>query len=856
MNDRSGIWLGLAGAVVLWGPVFAQEPAARAGVAQAVVVDIQAQPLKEALRQFGSQTGVQVMYRSEDVETAGVMAPHVAGRLTAREALERLLSGSRFKYEFVNSNTVRILGEEEDVKVGVGALEEAGVMRVAQGTTGDGASRAVENVSNPSHADHTAQESAEGPQLEEVVVTAQKRAERLQDVPVPVTALSAESLVSSNQLRLQDYYTKIPGLNLVTNADGGPMIAMRGIATGGQTASTVGIVVDDVPYGGSTNTGTSARPPDIDPNDLVRVEALRGPQGTLYGASSIGGLLKFVTVDPSIDSFSAAVQAGAESVTKGEAGYSLRGSINVPLSETLAIRASGFTTRQPGYVDNIQTGANDVNRRESEGGRLSMLWRPTDDFTLKLGAVIQDSNRLGPAEIDSAQAEELAVGALQNTALYGRKTQVYSANMTGQLGNVELTSVSGFSVDRMSNRADISFGFVGGLAATYFGVTGIAAPFAQENEKFTQELRASIPLGERINWLVGAFYSDEEMATRVTYLASDFATAAVAGTLLDAIQPSTFEELAAFTNFTFDVTERFDVQLGGRASENRQAFSSVRTGPGAVNFYGANPSIIAEQRFKDSPFTYLLTPRLRISPDLMIYLRVASGYRAGGPNANCSAVIPCQFDADTTEEYELGFKGNVLDRMLSFDAAVYYIDWKDVQINIRDPIFNVIYTANAGRAKSQGIELSLESRPLTGLTLSATSSWNQAKLTKDFPASNVSGLSGDRLPYSSPFSGSFSVVQEFPLGSIATGFVGGSASYVGSRKGLFRATTQVRGTFPSYTQIDLQVGARRDGWSINAYANNLTDERGILNSGLDANRLTFVTYIQPRTVGLTLGYKF
>src|SRR5262249_11729294 len=148
-----------------------------------------------------------------------------------------------------------------------------------------------------------------GAQIEEIVVTAQKREERLQDVPVPVTSMSADALVEQNQLRLQDYYSKVPGLNLeLDGTTGVPTVSIRGVTTGGQTNPTVGVTVDDVPYGSSTFIGGGFVSPDIDPSDLTRVEVLRGPQGTLYGVSSIGGLLKYVTLDPSTDGFTGLVQ--------------------------------------------------------------------------------------------------------------------------------------------------------------------------------------------------------------------------------------------------------------------------------------------------------------------------------------------------------------------------------------------------------------------------------------------------------------------------------------------------------------------------------------------------------------------
>jgi len=197
-----------------------------------------------------------------------------------------------------------------------------------------------------------------GVELEEVVVTAQKREERLRDVPVPVTAVTAEALLQENQLRAQDFFSSVPGLDLQF-VNGRSNLAIRGITTGPATGNpVVGYTVDDVPFGSSAGlAGLFGTAPDLDPSDLARIEVLRGPQGTLYGASSIGGLVKYVTVDPSTDRVNGALGADMDTIHGGHGpGYNVRGSINVPLTETLAVRASAFTREDPGYIDNVVTG--------------------------------------------------------------------------------------------------------------------------------------------------------------------------------------------------------------------------------------------------------------------------------------------------------------------------------------------------------------------------------------------------------------------------------------------------------------------------------------------------------------------
>lgn len=267
----------------------------------------------------------------------------------------------------------------------------------------------------------------EGRLIEEVVVTAQKRLERLQDVPVPVSVVDAGALMESNQVRLQDYYTRLPGLSLTTDTYGQPSLAIRGLTTGTGNP-TVGITVDDLPYGSITGLGRVA--PDLDPSDLAQVEVLRGPQGTLYGASSIGGLLKFVTADPTTDAVSGRVQAGVSTVHEGDTGYNFRGSINLPLGETWALRASAFTRRDPGYIDDPTYDERDVNEVDVAGGRVVALWQPSESVSVKLGAYLQSIDAQGSASAhDLPGLGDLEQSMLIDTGGYERKMQIYSANV-------------------------------------------------------------------------------------------------------------------------------------------------------------------------------------------------------------------------------------------------------------------------------------------------------------------------------------------------------------------------------------------------------------------------------------------
>ena len=713
-----------------------------------------------------------------------------------------------------------------------------------------------------------ASDNSQARELEVVIVTAQKQEERLQDVPVPVTTIGALSLVESHQLRLQDYYTQVPGVSLTLLGDeGAPVITIRGVTTGGYTNPTVGVTVDDVPFGPSTLAGFGFSAPDFDPSELARIEVLRGPQGTLYGASSLGGLLKYVTVDPSTEEFTGNMQVGSTSVKNGDGvGHSLRASVNVPLSDTLAIRASGSTRRDPGYIDDPVLGEQGVNQIDSDSGRLSALWRPSDEFSVKLSALMQHIVRGGESTVHVAPGlGDLQHRDLRDSGENDVRLQAYSATVNANIGNVTVTSLTGYNVARNVTDIDATpVTFLSNLTQAQFGVAGVTNPYVAKTYKFSQELRATLPVTDKIDWLVGAFYTRESYPSVSNIRAVDTATGDVAGTWFDASRWGRFTELAAFTDVTFKITDRFDVQVGGR--ESRIKLSSgggITTGPWNTLVLGQSSLSVETPQFEstDSAFTYLLTPRFKISDDLMLYARLASGYRPGGPNTSTLARalgLPSEYSPDTTENYEVGFKGDVLDHLLSFDASIYYIDWKDLQLQLRNAATFELYFVNASSAKSRGVELSLTSRPVTGLTVSGWVAWNDAELSDDLPANSpAQGASGDRLPYSGKLSGNLSIDGEFPLATIATGFVGASASYVDDRKGAFQSGPE-REIFPSYTQIDLRAGARIESWTVSAFVNNVADKRGVLRSGADSTLgLPFVfNYIQPRTAGVSVTKTF
>jgi len=688
------------------------------------------------------------------------------------------------------------------------------------------------------------------------VVTAEKRAERLHDVPVPVTTVNTTSLAESDQTRLNDYYTQIPGLTVSSDGYQSSLstIAIRGITTGGFGYPTVGSTLDDVPIGSATTYGGGVFAPDLDPSDLAHIEVLRGPQGTLYGANSMGGLLKYVTVDPSTAGFTGRLQLGGSGAHNGaQAGYNVRGAANIPLSDTIALRVSAFTRQEPGYIDNVLTSQSGLNESRTSGGRLAALWQPNADFSLKLSGIYQDARQYGFSFVDLEPGlADLQQRYARNTGQSTYQYQFYTATATANLNGISLVALTGFSLKNNFQTYDDSL-YGGFYGAGNFNVTGAVATAKYRYSKFSQEIRLAAPIGAHFEWVLGAFYTYEDTKGLQVVYAADPSIGTYLGQLASFNFPTTFTEAAGFIDLTYHFTDQFDVQLGGRESGNRQAYQETDAGYylGSADAVHVNPTFHSD----DNSFTYLVTPRWKLSPDLMMYARLASGYRPGGPNTTLTAGIPPQFSPDKTRNYELGLKSDVLDHTLSFDLSLYYINWKNIQISLVGP-GGAGYFANGSEAKSAGVELSMEARPMTGTHLAAWLAYDDAVLTQNLPTSSaVFGLSGDRLPNSSRFSGNVSLSQDFSLTDALAAHVGGSVSYVGAREGVFASIYGAgqRQIYPSYPKLDLLAGLKYDSWDINFFANNVTDKRGELAGGLGTgfDPHGFIL-IQPRTVGLSV----
>jgi len=698
--------------------------------------------------------------------------------------------------------------------------------------------------------------------IEEVVVTAQKREENARDVPVSISVIGDKQLQDLHVTQLTDIAAYVPGFQVDSGGSPGQTsLSLRGTAPVGPGQS-VGSYIDDSPVGSSSFYARGvAFALDLLPYDIDRLEVLRGPQGTLYGASTIGGLLKYVTRAPDLSNYEFRAGADISSVADADdMGFGGRVGINAPLVDgKLAVRASYAYQRTPGYIDNPSLGRDDINEYSQDGGRVALLWKFNDAVSLRLSGMWQSVDSDDNAtEVFSLPPSIVAVGGgrIDNNVVaqpFTKDLDYYTATLNWDLGWADFTSATSYS-DTKTRQVQDGTPTYGIVFALFAGIPDGQSEFTLDLDlkKWTQEFRLASHAGERVEWLVGGFFTDEDSANRQVVTGQFPGGAPIPGLsiLADISIPTKYREYAVFGDLTFKFTDRFDVTVGGRWATNDQDFDQISAG-GPLIPAGSAPSSSSED-----VWTYMFSSRLHVSEDTMIYGRIANGYRPGGPNVPLAGA-PRQVDADSLVNYEVGLKSQFYERRASLDVAVFYIDWSDIQLAVANG--GVSYLSNAGSAQSQGVELSAAFAVTQGLRLGLTAAYTDATLTEDVPAPGT-GRDGDRLPRIPKWSGSLTADYSFALHSDWTGRVGAGYRYVTRRLSDLESSPEVIEA-DSYSSLDLSAGVSSGSWSVRLFARNVTDERAELTNNIVSNALgqqQFVVGVplQPRTIGLGLDVTF
>ncbi|WP_417471708.1 TonB-dependent receptor [Luteimonas mephitis] len=736
--------------------------------------------------------------------------------------------------------------------------------------------------------------TADATELDRVIVTANKRVENVREVAAAISVIGEQQLENMGANSLTDYADLVPGLQVQdAGAPGMTAVSIRGIAAM-SSGATVATYIDEVPVGSSgVYQAANIFNLDLLPYDISRIEVLRGPQGTLYGAGAIGGLLKYVTREPDLLSREVRFGAGLSSVSDGDQGWNVRFGASLPLQEDrLGLRVSYARNELPGYTDNIVDGRKDINGGSQTGARAALAW-DGDAFDLKLSALRQT--------IDSDNSASVALDPVTGAAMFGDLTgqvwqpqpftkdlDLYSLTLDWDLGWADFVSATGWSDTRTMYQLDSSIQF-GEFANLQLGLPEpgqSSIRYTLDLDKWTQEFRLSSKSGGRFEWQVGVFHTREDAMQRqyVRLLQGDGSALPAPlddmfGVLAVVELPSDYKETALFANGSWRIGDRFKIDAGVRQARNDQWFSQ-NVPSGVLVPLGDVPG-----ESDEDVFTWSLSPQFQVSDDVMVYARAATGYQPGGPNVALPG-MPSSVDSSMLSSYEVGLKSQFADRRVQLDLAAFRIDWDDIQVAAQ---FNGIGgLVNGGEATSEGLELAALFRPVDRLQLGLNAAYTKGKVKNDFAASVIpqpgfdvvlnTGLAGDRMPYIPKLAWSATAEYQFDLAGGTQGQVGAALRWVGDR--VNDTTERQRITAPgdpstildeqitppvkldSYRALDVYAGIGKGGWSLRAYANNVTDERAWSSVTPAASALTGATVhnaavpIQPRTFGLEFDYRF
>jgi outer membrane receptor protein involved in Fe transport len=716
-------------------------------------------------------------------------------------------------------------------------------------------------------------------ELQEVVVTAQKRSESLQNVPLSITAFSAADLETRGVKEFFDYATSVPNLGFGAPGDGSAnsrTISIRGVSGD----NTTGFYLDETPLPDSLN-------PHI--LDVERIEVLRGPQGTLYGARSMGGTVRMISKQPDLTTFSGSLHAGA-STTSGtvDPNWIGEGTINLPIVQNkLALRANAFYDREAGYFSrrwptvpggSDYTTLRDIGRNETSGGDLSLLWKPTDALSVT-GRVLHQESTYNGFSLADGTATNLTPNNFMQTRLFdvpeggSDRWTLYSLNVKYDTGFGELVSSTSYFDRLVVEREDQS-----DVVSFLFGLDPLVASQITEIKplhRFVQELRFASALKGPVQFVVGAYLSESNGQFNPGYYPPNLVPGlgAISGYGSDLFfyqnYPSTIREPALFGEISYQLTDKLKLTAGARWYEIKTTSSGIEAGaaagtdlidlPSTLTNVGVNPKVQVDYK---------------VTPNAMVYATAAKGFRPGGITPSVPMSLGCdvnleaigitqsqahRYKADSLWNYEVGSKTSWLDNRLTVDGAVFYIDWKDLQQQILLPC-GFQFRANVGAAKSQGAELEVHARPARGLDVSGGVGYQKAVITQASSGGAVSPQQvGDRVYQVPDWTGNLSLTYTHSLNAKYSAMYNVTYGYMGSSKSANNDPFNPRTRAP-YSIVDAKFGVTFDSWDVSLAAKNLTNEHANLADNRSIavempGRPRIVTN-QPRTIGIDIRKSF
>lgn len=730
--------------------------------------------------------------------------------------------------------------------------------------------------------------------LEEIVVTATKRSETLQDVPVAVTAISADEIAARGFTNYSDYINTVPNMYMQDQGPGKSQIYIRGLVAQGGSGFPVATYFGEAVTSVLTNNGGFA---NLRLVDIDRVEVLRGPQGTLFGANSLAGVLRVMPAAPNLDDFQISSAArGWSTAHSGDGSEHFEGVLNLPLiSGQLGARLVAYQDHIAGFLDNVVPAAapfdysagfgapdgtlvipghaaftrKDINSEDTWGARAALAWKPSDSLHLDLSFVAQEVRLNSEAGAQPAYGDYVVQRPLDQ---YERGKDMEQERI-GQFvvgydwSAVSLTSATSYT--RLSRYASQDIGFL--AAAAGLGSQLWSLQDRSKGESFTQEIRVQSRGDGPFQWLAGYFY----LNTNFDYgqYVPDYSCPTCIPEVL-AGQPFALETVgqlvgekqrqqSVFAEASYSFTPQWTLGVGGRyLRDYLESFTSATDG---FLVGGPQPSLppVGGHSSIFNPSAYI---RFKANDEMTYYLQAARGFRSGttnqalayDPNGPCGATAAADgvgplTDPDTLWTYELGMKSTWADNRIAANLALFHQTWTGVQLEATQPCgFNG--TVNGGDASGNGAELEMTARITHGLSANLTASYVYNKFNSVKP--NVGYFVGERVPGAPEENLSAGLQYNFALGTAWNGYARADYSYVGDVHYIFgigtAATNYLQG---GYGQANLRLSLQHRQFGVDLFARNLTDKRAAENTG-DPTQGAYIYMLRPREVGVEVRYSF
>jgi len=742
-------------------------------------VDVPAGELSVALQQLATQSGVEFVYSAEQLK--GVRTRGVHGEYTTEKAVTKLLEGTKLKLTIHESGALLI----SDVRAGSASPKDTAT-RLASAE----AAREGEPASRP---------STQPIQLEEVVVTAQKRLERLLDVPMAITAVTGAEMERRGVSSLQDLQYSVPGLSLVQSGPGQERIQIRGVSTT-NGLPTVGQYLDEMPISIDDNTQSL----DLRLIDMERIEVLRGPQGTLYGEGSMGGTIRYLTAKPDLTSFGGSFEAQAGAVADGDTAWRVNGTVNVPLvTDRVGLRVVAGYEDTGGWIDSLVTGEKNVNAARIFTIRAKLLADITDTVQASVLVLHQDQNQDYQVYGTDRQTSS-RVGEINNP-----NYDLVNAVVRWDLGWGSLLNSFGYQNAKNETMTDLSSVYVPLLPLLGFPqgfITSVGLGSTSNTDVYTDELRLASAPGGAFEWTIGLYgrkLDRDGVSKTIT------APGVPPFDLISAVSTSESKAWATFGELAWHATDHLTVTGGLRYFDETRdltavsaSFGSPATNNNSGDFSSVNPRVNISYK---------------LSPEGLVYVSAAKGFRSGGFNSAATGG-PLTYDPEKLWTYELGTKHEFLDHRLTFEGAAYYNDWSDVQSSFFRPGAALGYITNGGKVDGKGVDASLTARPTNSLTLNASYGWNDLS----YKTASAEHAVGDAVDYAVRETWSGYIDFRRPVFGSTNGFARLDYQHAGPSS-IINRSAGVNVAIGSRDLLNARVGVDLGKFEVAVFANNLTD---------------------------------